>query len=247
MISSKVLPRMPGSTLHLELRTALTEIELSPAWISAFPGAHAGFLILRQVANPERHPLLEQSKLALQASLRRQYAGYDHRDIAGLPVIQAYANHYRRFKKTYHVQSQLESIVFREQGFPSVAALVEAMFMAEVKNLLLTAGHDLDEVELPIRLGVSGGSEVYTTLRGQEQVLKSGDMFIADQAGVISDVIYGPDQRTRIHSATQNALFCTYAPAGIPPGAVQAHLEDIVDYVRLFAPQADLALIQVIP
>jgi hypothetical protein len=42
-----------------------------------------------------------------------------------------------------------------------VAALVEAMFIAEVKNMLLTAGHDLDAVQLPITLDVSKGDGRY--------------------------------------------------------------------------------------
>lgn len=45
---------------------------------------------------------------------------------------------------------------------PSVAALVEAMFIAELKNLLLTAGHDLDAVELPLKLDIARGGERYT-------------------------------------------------------------------------------------
>jgi hypothetical protein len=36
-----------------------------------------------------------------------------------------------------------------------VAALVEAMFMAELENQLLTAGHDLAEVQGTIRLGIA--------------------------------------------------------------------------------------------
>jgi DNA/RNA-binding domain of Phe-tRNA-synthetase-like protein len=54
------------------------------------------------------------------------------------------------------------------------------MFMAELKNLLLIAGHDLEAVLAPVKLDVSDGSERYVQLNGQEQVLKPGDMMIAD-------------------------------------------------------------------
>ncbi|GAI35107.1 unnamed protein product, partial [marine sediment metagenome] len=60
-----------------------------------------------------------------------------------------------------HVLLQLESIVFKNKSIPKVASLVEAMFMAEIKNLLLTAGHDLDAIDLPIKLDVSSGGEKY--------------------------------------------------------------------------------------
>jgi DNA/RNA-binding domain of Phe-tRNA-synthetase-like protein len=122
---------------------------------------------------------------------------------------------------------------------------VEAMFMAEVKNMLLTAGHDLDQLQLPVTLNAASGNEQYTLLRGQEQTLKSGDMFMADQVGVISSIIYGPDQRTQINPATRNVLFAVYAPAGIGPEAVQAHLQDIRDYVLVVSPDATVGMLQV--
>ena len=62
-------------------------------------------------------------------------------------MIQAYAAYYERFNKTYHVQLQLESVALKGKSIPRVSALVEAMFMAELENLLLTAGHDLDVVQ----------------------------------------------------------------------------------------------------
>jgi len=109
----------------------------------------------------------------------------------------------------------------------------------------LTAGHDLDAVQSPLRLDVSTGSERYVMLNGQEQVLKPGDMFVADSQGVISSVIYGPDQRTRITTTTRRALFVVYAPAGIGAEAVRRHLEDIQALIALFAPQATVESLDV--
>jgi len=111
--------------------------------------------------------------------------------------------------------------------------------------MLLTAGHDLDVVQLPLILDVSKGTESYTLMRGQEQILKPDDMFISDQGGVISSIIYGPDRRTQITPATRNAAFTVYAPVGIDGQAVARHLEDIRDYVMLVAPQARVELSKV--
>ena len=105
--------------------------------------------------------------------------------------------------------------MFKGKSIPSVAALVEAMFMAEIKNMLLTAGHDLDSLQLPIRLDVTRGDEVYTLMRGQPQQVKPGDMIISDGQGIMSNIIYGPDQRTQIQPGTRNVIYTTYAPAGI--------------------------------
>src|SRR5512147_3077371 len=209
--------------------------EVTPAWKSTYPEAHAGVLVMRAVSNPAHHTGLESQKVALEERLRAQFSGQDRAAIASHPVLQAYGEYYRRFKKTYHIQLQLESIVLKGKSIPGVAALVEAMFMAEMQDLLLTAGHDLDVLQLPLRLDVATGAERYTLLRGEEQTLKPGDMMISDQKGVISGIIYGPDQRTQITPATQNAVFTVYAPAGIDEQNVVEHLQHIKDHVMVFA------------
>src|SRR5215212_5986344 len=151
--------------------------EVTSAWQSAFPAARAGVLVMRDVNNPAHHPELEKRKAELEEQLRAQFSWQDRAALSSHPILQAYHTYYRRFKKSYHVQLQLESIAWKGKSIPSVSALVESMFMAEVKNLLLTAGHDLDTLHLPLALDVSKGDEQYTLMRGEEQVLKAGDMF----------------------------------------------------------------------
>ncbi len=217
------------------------------SWKSAFPGASVGVMVLRGAENPEVHPALEEHKQALEAGLRHRYAGMDRRDFATLPPIVAYANYYRAFSKTYHVQLQLESLVLKNKSIPPAPALVKAMFMAELDNLLLTAGHDLAAVHPPLSLRVSQGGEEYVLMRGDPQQLKPHDMYICDQAGILSSIIYGPDARTRILPSTRDVLYTVYAPVGIDRDAVRKHLEQIQGYVRLFAPQAQTELLEVYP
>ena len=219
--------------------------QVSDKWKSIFPDAHAGVLILRGVINPARHEELEHRKKTLEEALRARYSGQDRSDLAIHPILQAYSTYYHRFKKTYHIQLQLESLLFKEKSIPSVAALVEAMFMAEMNNMLLTAGHDLDKVHLPVILDVADGTESYVLLRGDPQTPKEGDMMIVDGEGIISNIIYGPDQRTQINSQTSNVLFTVYAPAGIPITYINNHLLEIQDNVSLFAPEAQLEMLKV--
>jgi DNA/RNA-binding domain of Phe-tRNA-synthetase-like protein len=217
---------------------------VSNTWKAAYPQAHAGILVMRGVTNPPQHAELEANKQRLQDELRNRFVGWDRNAIAALSSIQAYNAYYKPFKKSYHVQLQLESIVFKGKSLPNVAALVEAMFMAEIKNLLLTAGHDLDVLQPPVRLDVATGAEQYTLLRGTEQVTKAGDMFMADEAGIISSILYGPDQRTQITEKTRNAMFAVYAPDGISADAVRQHLNDIRENVLVVSPQAKVELLE---
>ncbi len=219
--------------------------EVTSAWKSAYPEAHVGVLVMRAVSNPAHHPDLEKQKAVLEGQLRVQFSGQDRGLIASHPILQAYGEYYRSFKKTYHIQLQLESIVLKGKSIPSVAALVEAMFMAEMQDMLLTAGHDLDTVHLPLTLDVATGNETYTLLRGEQQILKPGDMMISDQDGVISSILYGPDQRTQITSETTHVVFTVYAPPGIAEESVIKHLQHIQENVLVFALQAEVESLRV--
>ena len=218
---------------------------VSEAFKATYPTAMAGVLAMRHVVNPESSPALDSRKEDLERALRAHFAGQDAAALKSLPEIQAYNAFYKRFNKTYHVQLQLESVALKGKSIPRVAALVEAMFVAELKNLLLTAGHDLEVVQLPVTLDVADGSQLFTMLNGREQLLKPGDMMMSDGQGVISSVLYGPDQRTRIVPATRHVLFAVYAPAGIEEQTLRRHLQDIQSNVRLIAPEAETELLEV--
>jgi DNA/RNA-binding domain of Phe-tRNA-synthetase-like protein len=112
------------------------------------------------------------------------------------------------------------------------------MFMAELANLILTAGHDLDAMTPPLRADVTADGDRYILLNGAEAVLERGDMMMADGVGIVASVLRGPDQRTRITPETRHVLFAAYAPAGVGADAVRNHLDDIQANVRLVSPEA---------
>lgn len=215
------------------------DVHAADAWRSAFPGAAVGFLALDDVANPPDHPALAEHVRQVEAGLRSRFAGAARADLLQLPVLEAYRAYYKRFDKTYHVQLQLESVLLKGKPLRSMGgALVTAMFAAEITNMLLTAGHDLDRVEGALSVAVSEGGERYAGFGGRDLTLQPGDMYIRDQAGIISSILYGPDQRTRLSENTRRAVFTVYAPQGIGTAAVEAHLAEIATNVRLAAPGA---------
>lgn len=63
-------------------------------------------------------------------------------------------------------------------------------------------------------------------------------MFIRDEDGILSSIVYGPDWRTRITPQTSSVIFTVYAPVGISRLELEAHLADLESTVRLFSPDA---------
>jgi DNA/RNA-binding domain of Phe-tRNA-synthetase-like protein len=229
----------------MEHRTIMTnELLLATEWWKeAFTGAAVGVLVMHGLHNPGRSPALDARKRELEESLRAEAARIGREGIGARPRVRAYLDYYRAHGKTYHVKAQWESVAVKGKPIPSRAALVEAMFMAELKNLVLTAGHDLEAIAPPLRVEVTREGDRYVLMNGSERVLGAGDMMMVDGEGIVSSVLHGPDRRTRITPETREALFAVYAPAGVGEDAVREHLDDIRANVLLVAPEGETSLL----
>jgi len=197
-------------------------IELTPAFYSAYPKGIFGVLIARGCANRPQTLSIAADKRAVEGRLRERFPG---ETIDDHPVARAYAQYFRRYGGRYPVVHQAKTVL-AGRTIESTSALVEAMFTTELDSLVLTSGHDLGALRLPLAVDVSVAGDVYTTLSGKDRVLKAGDMIVRDAEGIIASVAYGPDDRTRLRPDTDAALFGAWCPVGIAPTIVEAHLEE---------------------
>jgi DNA/RNA-binding domain of Phe-tRNA-synthetase-like protein len=220
---------------------------VSHGWSSAYPGAHVGVLRMTGVRNPESDPALDALLENTAARLRVRWAGCLRADLLAAPELAAYAAYYRRFDKTYHVLLQLESVALKGKPLRARGALVSAMFAAELESGLLTAGHDAERVAGELTIDVVGAGDRYVGIGDREIGATPADMCIRDAEGIISSVVYGPDDRTRLVESTTVAVFTTYAPSGISPEAVIRHLETLAAGVRVVAPDAAVESLQLVP
>ena len=211
----------------------MLSISATDAWRAAHPGAAIGLLELSGVAGADASGRLADRKRETEARLRDRYHGLTRQDFTALPVMAAYVRYYKRFSKTYHVQLQLESIVLKGKGLPSVSPLVDANFVAEVETLVLTAGHDAAKLDGAVSIDVSRDGDQMTQMNGSVTALRPGDMVMRDARGVCCSIIYGQDNRSPISRETSHVLYVAYAPPDVPAAAVEAQLQAIEDNVRL--------------
>ena len=216
----------------------IINLEITKEWKDAFSGASVGVLVMRNALNPKNNPDLDNKMKEIEDEIRNNFSESGREGIRTLPTIRSYTEYYKKFKKTYHVMLQLESVALKNRNLPRISALVSAMFTAELKNQLLTAGHDISKLQRPIVLNIATGNESYTGMNGKVQNLNPDDMFISDNVGIISSIIYGPDNRTPITSDTRDVMFTVYGPAGISTEQIKNHLEDISSYVKLVSSDA---------
>ncbi|HEX5499883.1 MAG TPA: hypothetical protein VFX03_11670, partial [Thermomicrobiales bacterium] len=104
------------------------------SWSAAPAGASVGAIALAGAANPAGDSNIAALADRLAADLRSRYGDLDRAALMASAPYAAYAAWYRRFGQRYHVALQLESIVKKGKGIPRVAALVEAMFLAELDH-----------------------------------------------------------------------------------------------------------------
>lgn len=220
-------------------------LTISESLKKIYPTAKLGILIMKDVKNLSIDPKFDKTKVLVREQLLNQYENFIRKEFVQTEPICFYTNYYKKFKKTYPVLLQLESIILKSKPFPNTSTLVEAMFVAEVKNLLLTAGHDLDKLNFPLNLTLSKGDESFIGISQKEQFLTENDMKLSDENGIISSIINGPNYRTRITKDTKNVLFYTYVPDNINNDIILNHLKDISSYVSIFSPNAKIHSINI--
>lgn len=223
----------------------MLNIEVTNRWYQTFPGGSVGLLLVSNVDNRHRKNPLDGRKREIEAMLREKFAGFSRKDFQALPILQAYRTYYKKFNKTYHVQLQLESVVQKGKQLPNVTPLVDANFAAELETLVLTAGHDVDQLVAPIVIDATVGGEEFVQMNGSVKTLKPNDMMMSDGDGIVCTIIYGQDKRTPITPKTNRVLYAAYAPVGVSPQAVQQQLEQINAYIQLVTPQAVVEDLQV--
>lgn len=219
-------------------------VELSNGFRKAYPGTGVGVLVIRGVANPATCPALDKVKAEVEAGLKTRFE--DKAAIKAEPVIGIYKDYYKRFKSTYHVLNQVHSVAHKGRSIPKVAALVEAMFAAELKNMVLTSGHDLDHLEPPLTMDVGLEGDGFIQLSGREASVKPGDIVFRDARGTAGSVIHGPDKRTMIRPETRDALFLGWGVPDLEPGTIEGHLRDMADYCLIIAPECRVERLEVV-
>ena len=87
------------------------------------------------------------------AALREQYRDYVRADVFGQ---NPYFRFFRKFKKTFPVMMQFESMLLKGREFPKSNAVTAVPFLAELETHVLTGTHDVEQLLGPAEL--NGGA-----------------------------------------------------------------------------------------
>nr|UWI49889.1 phenylalanine--tRNA ligase beta subunit-related protein [Clostridioides difficile] len=220
-------------------------LEISSKIKEIYPNIKFGVMIVNMsysTPDKENFLLLRNSEIE---NIIAQNPEYNRKEKIKTEPLSNYIRYYKKFKKTYPILLQFESLLLKSKGIPNVSIPIQSMFLAELKNLLLTAGHDLDKIELPLKIDLANGDEHFYGIGEREQSLTKDDLFLLDNLGILSSILNGPDNRTQITKETKNILYFVYGPDGISENQIYNHLNDIKDYILSGFPDSKIDLIDV--
>ncbi len=177
--------------------------------------------------------------------IQSRYGHLDRTEIKELYPVQAYAAYYKKFGYSYHVLAQLESILKGKKTLRAESGLLQAMFLSELESMLLTAGHDMSKLHLPLHLKMASGNEIYQSISGKDVTTVENDLMVCDGNGVISSITRGPDFNSRITVSTTDVLFTIYAPPGIEADYIETDLRKLKGRIKTFSPASKAEVLQV--
>ena len=203
------------------------ELKINPDVKLIYPDLKVAIIEIRLSEEPKFNQELTDLKKELEAKIRKDYKNPEN-----LSRIIKYNSFYKKFDSKVPMEFQIKSILNNKE-IPTFNPIVTCMFMAELKNIILTAGHDLDKLSEEIEVLCSEGNEEYTKINGKIQKLKKNDIFAKNSLNIISSVLYGPDSKTKITGETKNCLFMCYS-FGLNDKELRNHLNDLAGYLKLF-------------
>jgi len=207
-----------------------------------YPAIQLAALVVHNVQNKDRDERLEKEKKMLEQYIRENF-----REPEKIKRVEQYNEFYQKFDATFPIEYQIKSILNGKE-IPSVGCLVEVMFMAELKNCCLTAGHDLDLIEGDLILDLAKGGEIYLKINDEEQKIKEGDIILSDRQGIIASVLYGPDSRTKITPFLKNIIYMTYFIFPIAGRKIISIMDNLVNYLRIVeGPQVQIEKVKIYP
>ena len=97
----------------------------------------------------ERKGILRPRSCRARCQLHEKYTDYDRKAVFG---ENPYFRFFKKFKKTYPVMQQFESVLFKGRPFPEDDPVMGVPFLLELTTFVLSGTHDIDRMDGPLTI-----------------------------------------------------------------------------------------------
>ncbi len=171
------------------------------------------------------------------ADLKEKHSDYDRKSLFG---ENPYFRYFKKFKKTYPVMQQFESVLFKDRPFPKFNPVTEIPFLAELETQALMGSHDADQTVGPIQVYLGQAKDPFPGMRGDEVHTYPGDLCARDDQGIILSMIAGADQRTFVRPDSLHVFHPVFGTPGQDRSELEGYLDLLAGYVSLLSPEAEI-------
>ena len=171
------------------------------------------------------------------AALCGRYRDYVRADVFGQ---NPYFRFFRKFKKTFPVMMQFESVLLKGREFPKSNAVTAVPFLAELETHVLTGTHDVEQLLGPAELYLAQAKEPFAGLRGDLVHTYPGDLCARDEGGIIFSMIAGADDRTCIHPDSRHVFHPVFGTPDTDKAVIENALRRLEFFVKVLAPDAEI-------
>ena len=180
------------------------------------------------------HALVEREL----AALRERYADYDRKAVFG---ENPYFRFFRKFKKTYPVMQQFETVMFKGRPFPEEDPVTAVPFLLELTTFVLSGTHDIDRIDGPLTIFTPDAKLPFDGMRGDSTHTYPNDICGRDETGIIFSMIAGADARTCARQTSRHVFYPVFGVPGQDPAALRPMQERLAEYARILAPDAEVS------
>jgi DNA/RNA-binding domain of Phe-tRNA-synthetase-like protein len=225
-------------------RTFLADVSVVPDVLELRPDYRV-LVMVAEGLQPGRSDQISDELLA-RAEVRAR-AALDGRAPEDVPQVADWRAAYRAFgAKPQRTRPSVEALLRRlDAGLPSIDRLTDAYNAVSIANLVPVGGEDLDQYRGPARLVRAAGDEDFDTTAHGEPIIehpKPGEVIWRDDAGVTCrQWNWRQCTRTRITTATTNAVFIIDGLAALGAGGLTEAGNDLARSLTRLSPQAAIA------
>ena len=179
------------------------------------------------------HSLIEREL----AALRDKYAGYDRKAVFG---GNPYFRFFRKFKKTYPVMQQFETVMFKGRPFPEEDPVTAVPFLLELTTFVLSGTHDIDRLDGALTIFTPDAKLPFDGMRGDSTHTYPNDICGRDDTGIIFSMIAGADARTCAREESRHVFYPVFGVSGQEPDALRSAQTRMAEYAKLLAKNAQI-------
>ena len=167
---------------------------------------------------------------------RAKYTDYERKAVFG---ENPYVRFFKKFKKTYPVLLQFESMIIKRQPFPFDNPVTEVPYLLELTTCVLSGTHDVDKIMGAVELSSGTEKEPFVGIHGRDVHTYPGDMVARDGGGIIISEIAGADDRTCARPESRHVIYPVFSTPDMSTDIISGAIERLLRYVKVLDPAAE--------